>query len=70
VLHKQDRIYLQRERERKLKLPKVYLVKGDSLFERGRKFGLAVNDANIGNRATRREAIKKAIKEERAKRAA
>jgi hypothetical protein len=64
-MNKTDRRTAQKEREKGLKLPKEYIVKGDSLFEKGRKWGLPVNDPVLGNRARRRDEIKNALREER-----
>jgi hypothetical protein len=64
-MDKQVRKEMQKRREGALKLPEKYIVKGESLFDRARKFGWAVNDTLSGNRETRRSDIKEAIREER-----
>lgn len=48
------------------KIPKNYVVKGESLFDRARKFGMSVNSFGL-NRASCRKDIKEAIREERRK---
>ena len=62
MLNKATRYEIQDARVVSLKLPDKYIVKGESLFERGRKYGLAVNDAAWGNRSDRRGYVRDAIK--------
>lgn len=64
-MNKEDRKQAQKKREAALILPDKYVVKGESLFERARKFGWAVNDPLSGNRAQRRKDIRDAIIEDR-----
>jgi hypothetical protein len=66
-MNRVDRLRQQRERECKLRLPEKYIVKGESLFDRARKFGINPNDRATGNREKRRQNIKETIREERKK---
>jgi hypothetical protein len=65
-VNKQDRIEIQFQGDdsiRKARKVHVFISKTDSLFQKARKFGLAIDMPF--NRATRRTQIKDAIKAER-----
>jgi hypothetical protein len=66
-MHKFAKATAQHQRELLLARarPKNYIVKGESLFDRGRKFGMECNNPEMGNRERRRKNIKEAIRTER-----